>query len=192
MVRLAIRAPTEVLAEVADTEAALPPAASMGLPKAVAAGMAAEEQLTASLHRNTGVPLTRHRWSGLGKFYLIPSPVSKARAVAEALLSFEHSSACLAPRSSIPDRISHTNESWCRSNNSAVARNEAPPAITPIANLNAYHSRWTIRARITSKSEMRRFSNARGEGALRHHPGALAVQSCLAMVRTLNLCCALW
>ena len=58
----------------------------------------------------------------------------------------------------------------CRSNNSATVRNEAPPNITPIASLNAYQARWTIRARVTSKSEMRRFSNARGEGVQTRSP----------------------
>ena len=37
---------------------------------------------------------------------------------------------------------------------------------TPIASLNMYQSRWTIRARITSKSDIRTWSNARGEGSL--------------------------
>lgn len=37
---------------------------------------------------------------------------------------------------------------------------------TPIANLNMYQSRWTIRARVTMKSDVRTWSNARGEGSL--------------------------
>jgi replication factor A1 len=37
---------------------------------------------------------------------------------------------------------------------------------TPIANLNIYNSRWTIKARITSKSDIRTWSNAKGEGSL--------------------------
>lgn len=45
-----------------------------------------------------------------------------------------------------------------------IARNEAPPRIVPIASLNSYQSHWTIKARITNKSEIRRYSNARGEG----------------------------
>ncbi|KAL1225986.1 Replication protein A 70 kDa DNA-binding subunit C [Cardamine amara subsp. amara] len=44
------------------------------------------------------------------------------------------------------------------------ARNEAPPRIIPIAALNPYQGRWTIKVRVTSKGELRRFSNTRGEG----------------------------
>ena len=90
---------------------------------------------------------------------------------------------CLPARDGASPRKTHMTAFWCRSNNSAVARNEAPPNITPIANLNAYHSRWTIRARVTSKSEMRRFSNARGEGAYRRLHGTLgsSLQHCLVM-----------
>jgi ssDNA-binding replication factor A large subunit len=34
----------------------------------------------------------------------------------------------------------------------------------PINALNSYQNRWTIKARVTNKSEIRRYSNARGEG----------------------------
>lgn len=48
-----------------------------------------------------------------------------------------------------------------------VARADGGPArIVPIASLNAYNSRWTIRGRVTVKSEVRHFQNARGEGKL--------------------------
>lgn len=46
----------------------------------------------------------------------------------------------------------------------AIARNEAPPNLVPISSLNAFNNKWTIKARVTQKSEIRRYSNARGEG----------------------------
>lgn len=51
-------------------------------------------------------------------------------------------------------------------NNKPISRIDESQAITPINALNPYSNRWTIKARITSKSEMRRWSNARGEGTL--------------------------
>lgn len=46
----------------------------------------------------------------------------------------------------------------------ATARNESPAHINPIASLNSYQNRWTIKARAAQKSEIRRYSNAKGEG----------------------------
>lgn len=49
-------------------------------------------------------------------------------------------------------------------NRGPVARNEAPPRIIPINALSPYSGRWTIKARVTNKSELRLYSNPRGEG----------------------------
>jgi replication factor A1 len=38
--------------------------------------------------------------------------------------------------------------------------------ITPIDQLNMYQNRWTIKARVTSKGDVRTWSNAKGEGSL--------------------------
>ena len=38
--------------------------------------------------------------------------------------------------------------------------------ITPISQLNMYQNRWTIKARVTTKSDIRSWSNAKGEGTL--------------------------
>jgi replication factor A1 len=38
--------------------------------------------------------------------------------------------------------------------------------ITPIGQLNMYQNRWTIKARVTSKSDIRTWANAKGEGSL--------------------------
>ncbi|CAI0441900.1 unnamed protein product [Linum tenue] len=50
------------------------------------------------------------------------------------------------------------------SNRGPVARNEAPARIIPISALNPYQGRWTIKARVTAKAEMRHYNNPRGDG----------------------------
>ncbi|XVF52126.1 hypothetical protein PTKIN_Ptkin04bG0239700 [Pterospermum kingtungense] len=49
-------------------------------------------------------------------------------------------------------------------NRGPIAKNEAPSRIIPISALNPYQGRWTIKARVTAKGELRRYNNARGEG----------------------------
>ncbi|CAI9275054.1 unnamed protein product [Lactuca saligna] len=49
-------------------------------------------------------------------------------------------------------------------NRGPMAKNEAPARIIPIAALNPYQGRWTIKARVTSKAELRRYNNAKGDG----------------------------
>ncbi|KAK9716124.1 hypothetical protein RND81_06G212600 [Saponaria officinalis] len=49
-------------------------------------------------------------------------------------------------------------------NRGPIAKNEAPPRILPIASLNLFQGRWTIKARVTAKSELRHYNNPRGDG----------------------------
>ena len=43
----------------------------------------------------------------------------------------------------------------------AVARDNGPARIVPIQSLNPYTGKWTIKARVTSKGDLKRFSNAK-------------------------------
>ncbi|GAA0152068.1 DNA metabolism protein [Lithospermum erythrorhizon] len=49
-------------------------------------------------------------------------------------------------------------------NKGPIAKNEAPPRIIPISGLNPYQNRWTIKARVTVKGELRHYNNSKGEG----------------------------
>ena len=48
----------------------------------------------------------------------------------------------------------------------SISRNEAPVRFVPIKNLNPYLNRWTVKARVTSKSDIKRWHNAKGEGTV--------------------------
>ncbi|KAF8055656.1 RPA1A [Scenedesmus sp. PABB004] len=47
-----------------------------------------------------------------------------------------------------------------------VTQSADPPRIVPVSALNPYLARWTIRARVTQKGDVRRWSNPRSEGKL--------------------------
>lgn len=47
-----------------------------------------------------------------------------------------------------------------------IKHDDANVNITPISQINPYSNKWTIKARITSKSEVRKWNNAKGTGTL--------------------------
>ncbi|XP_062230519.1 replication protein A 70 kDa DNA-binding subunit C-like isoform X2 [Phragmites australis] len=49
-------------------------------------------------------------------------------------------------------------------NRGPVAKNEATNRAVPVAQLNPYQERWTIKARVTAKTDLRHFTNAKGPG----------------------------
>jgi replication factor A1 len=64
---------------------------------------------------------------------------------------------------------SNNNSNYGSTTSAAPIVRSAHVAATPytnISDLNMYQSRWTIRARLTSKGEVRTWSNAKGEGSL--------------------------
>ncbi|XP_065877693.1 replication protein A 70 kDa DNA-binding subunit A-like [Euphorbia lathyris] len=65
---------------------------------------------------------------------------------------------------SYPNRSAYQQPPPMYSNRGPVARNEAPPRIMPISALNPYQGRWTIKARVTAKGELRHYNNTRGDG----------------------------
>ena len=75
------------------------------------------------------------------------------------------------PRSSPSAKNPYGRPSSSTSSSSPVApivrsNNTTSMNYTKISELNLYHSRWTIQARVTSKSDIRTWSNAKGEGSL--------------------------
>jgi len=73
-----------------------------------------------------------------------------------------------SPYTSAPAPYAGTNPYGGGGNSRPVVRDSmgSSEKCMPINALNPYSSKWTIKARITNKSELRRWSNAKGEGTL--------------------------
>ena len=73
-----------------------------------------------------------------------------------------------APASSYgaPQQPAYSNNNQYNSYNKPIIRDDASSTITPIKEINPYSNKWTIKARVTKKSDMRSWSNAKGQGTL--------------------------
>ena len=61
---------------------------------------------------------------------------------------------------------SNSNAGQANSASPIVRTSASGQPITPISGLNMYSNRWVIRAKVTDKSDIRTWSNAKGEGSL--------------------------
>jgi replication factor A1 len=65
-----------------------------------------------------------------------------------------------------PYGSSGSNSNYSRPSAPIMRSNASTKPITPIASLNMYQNKWTIKARVTNKGDIRHWSNAKGEGQL--------------------------
>ncbi|KAH8354298.1 hypothetical protein KR084_006171 [Drosophila pseudotakahashii] len=74
----------------------------------------------------------------------------------------------LAPKAAAPSKPVAKREPAHNNNNNNVAMNASINSgmTHPISSLSPYQNKWVIKARVTSKSAIRTWSNARGEGKL--------------------------
>lgn len=63
-----------------------------------------------------------------------------------------------------PPQPMHRQAASVYNNRGPTGRNEALPRIIPIHGLSPYSSIWTIKARVTAKSTLKQYTNARGDG----------------------------
>lgn len=73
----------------------------------------------------------------------------------------------LPPQQPAPQSSSLQAQTQYRRSTPSIEMNPSDlPAIQPISTLNPYNTRWTIKARITKKSEIREWNNQKGSGKL--------------------------
>ncbi|XP_016897206.1 replication protein A 70 kDa DNA-binding subunit-like isoform X2 [Cynoglossus semilaevis] len=75
------------------------------------------------------------------------------------------SSAVSSPMKSSPMKMSPMKISPMKFSPSK-SRDASPSPLIPISKLNPYQNKWTIKARVTNKSNIRTWSNSKGEGKL--------------------------
>ncbi|KAI8048555.1 replication factor A 1 [Syncephalis plumigaleata] len=92
-----------------------------------------------------------------------PAPVSAAPPTTNT--STAPISNPYAPSNNPPTARSSTNAPSSMSANT-MSRAGEPADLHPISSINPYQNKWTIRARVLSKSDIRTWKNARGEGKL--------------------------
>eukprot|EP00057_Strongylocentrotus_purpuratus_P028610 XP_011683084.1 PREDICTED: replication protein A 70 kDa DNA-binding subunit [Strongylocentrotus purpuratus] len=68
-----------------------------------------------------------------------------------------------APASATPNK---QGTFYGQSNSAMGGSTTSPKKVQPISSLTPYQNRWTIKARVTNKTAIRTWSNARGEGKL--------------------------
>ncbi|XP_078445823.1 replication protein A 70 kDa DNA-binding subunit A-like [Wolffia australiana] len=114
------------------------------------------------VHRPVETPTTNHNpYSGNpSPYHSRPEPEPQNRFRPPSSGPINNNSISYAPQTAQPT-YSRPQE---YTNRGPISRNEGPARIVPISSLNPYQGRWTIKARVTSKGELRRYSNPRGEG----------------------------
>ncbi|XP_061902924.1 replication protein A 70 kDa DNA-binding subunit-like isoform X2 [Entelurus aequoreus] len=72
----------------------------------------------------------------------------------------------MSPMKASPMKVSPLKASPMKASPMKASPMKSPMKVIPIENLNPYVSNWTVRARVTSKSNIRHWSNSRGEGSV--------------------------
>ncbi|XP_070700384.1 replication protein A 70 kDa DNA-binding subunit-like [Pempheris klunzingeri] len=92
-----------------------------------------------------------------------PSKFSPMKASPSKFSPMKASPSKFSPTKFSPAKFSPTKFSPMKA---ASSSQDSSTNVIPIAKLNPYQSKWTVRARVTNKSSIRNWSNSRGEGKL--------------------------